>query len=365
MVPDRAEPDPLSPGTSASWRWLVAAGLIAVVGIAVVWWLAPAILTPFGLAIVLAYLVAPLVEFLQRRAGLPRPAAILVSYACLAVVAVAFAVFVLPDLVAELQRLVRDLPRTLAAVQRAIGQVRAGYGRLPLPRDLRRAVDAGVGEVQGTLVGAVHQALAGLIGAFGLLFALVLAPVLAYYTLVDLQRIKEGFGRLLPPGARQGVWTCLADLDAVLSGWVRGQLTLAAVVGGLATIALLLLGVRFALTLGLLAAIGELIPYFGPVFGALPALGVAAASGGWRLLLETAMAYAVIQQLEGSLLAPRIVGGAVRLHPLAVITALMLGDYLHGLVGVILSVPIAGCLRVLGAHAVGALTRLRQPRRLS
>ncbi len=346
------------------WRWLGAAGLVGLVA-AVAWWLAPAVLTPFSLAIVLTYMVAPLVGVLERWLRLSRPAAILVAYACFAILIAAFCVFVLPDLVAELQRLVRDLPRTLATVQRAIGQVRSGYGRLPLPRDLRRAVDAGAAQVQGALMRAVHQALAGLIGAFGLVFALVLAPVLAYYTLLDLQRIQQAFGRLLPPGARQGVWACLADLDAVLSGWVRGQLTLAAVVGALATVALLVLGVRFALTLGLLAAMGELIPYFGPVLGALPALGVAAASGGWRLFAETAIAYLVIQQLEGSLLAPRIVGGAVGLHPLAVITALLVGDYLHGLAGVILSVPLAGCLRVLGIHAVGALTRLRQPRRLS
>ena len=360
----------MAPNGSASesrpavWRWLAAAVLGVVAGV-VAWWLAPAVLTPFTLAIVLAYMVAPLVESLQRWARLSRPAAILVSYACLAVLVAGFAVFVLPDLVAELQRLMRDLPRTLAAVQKATGQVRAGYGRLPLPRDLRRAVDTGVTQVQGTLIGAVHQALAGLIGAFGLVFALVLAPVLAFYTLVDLAHIKRGFERLLPPAARQGALSCLADLDAVLSGWVRGQLTLATLVGGLATVALILLGVRFALTLGLLAAIGELIPYFGPVIGALPALGMAAASGGWRLLAETALAYLVIQQLEGSLLAPRIVGGAVGLHPLVVITALLVGDYLHGLVGVILSVPLAGCLRVLVVHAVGALTRLREPRRLS
>ena len=274
------------------------------------------------------------------------------------------AVVVVPDLARELQRLSRVLPVWQGAAQGVVDHLRAGFGALPLPAALRRALDqalqTGDREAQLAVAGAL-QALQQLVRLF---FALLLAPVLAYYLLVDLDRIRTGFARLLPQGARAPVSRLLHDLDAVLAGWIRGELVVAAVVAGLATTALLLLRVHFAFILGLLAGVGELIPYFGPFLGAIPALAMAT-SGGWRLVLETGGAFFIIQELEGTLLAPRVVGGAVGLHPLVIIGALLLGEHLFGIVGVLLAVPTAAILRVIVRHAFAALTETRPPRRLT
>ena len=309
--------------------------------------------------------MAPAVDRLHRLARLPRPLAILAAYAGLALAVYAGAAFLLPDLIAELQRMGQVLPGYVAAAEAAVARLRDGYGRLPLPPALREATDAALLRAQAAAAAGLRQVLAGVAGLPGLGLATLLAPVLAYYLLADQARIKEGFAGLLPPAGRQPVLACLADLDAVLAGWIRGQLLLGAAVGACATLALLLLRVRFALTLGLLAGLGELVPYFGPLLGALPALAVAAVGGGLPLALQTALAFLVIQQLESMLLAPRIVGGAVGLHPLVVMGALLAGERLAGLPGIVLAVPAAGCLRVLGRHAVRALTQIRPPRRLT
>jgi len=322
-------------------------------------------LAPFLFAAVLSYLVAPTVDSLHRRLRLSRSGAILVAYAGIVIALGAFAALILPDLVAELQRLMSGLPAYLSGAEAQVAHLRAGYGRLPLPPALRAAADQGLLHLEAGLQLAATQALGGLIGAVGLLFPLVLAPVLAYYFLSDLPRWRGEFARLLPPAARQPTLACLTDLDLVLAGWIRGQLLLAAAVGSLVGLALLLLHLPYAFTLGLVAGLGELIPYFGPVLGALPALAVAASTGGTGTVIWTGVAFLAIQQLESALLAPRIVGGAVGLHPLTVIGALLVGEHVGGLPGVILAVPAAGCLRVLGRHAVRALTGARAPRRLT
>lgn len=357
--PPPSLPRPLPGGLPAVLWWaLLAAAAAATV------FVLRGVLLPLVLGALLAYLLAPLVARLHRM-GLPRPWAILSSYAIVCVAVGAFVWMALPDLVGELQRLATTVPGLVSRIEAHVAAVRAGYRRLPLPSSLRGAADGALMRAQRGAEGAIRQALAGLLGGFHVLVALVLAPVLTYYTLADLPRIKSQFARLLPPEARHPVMACLSDLDGVLSGYIRGELVTAIAVGVLATLACVLLRLHFAFTLGLLAMLGELIPYLGPVLGAIPALGVAALQGGLPLTLEVAVAYLAIQQIESVLLAPRIVGGSVSLHPLTTIVALLVGERLGGLAGLFLAVPAAACLRVLGIHAVRALTAMRAPRRLT
>lgn len=343
------------------WVWLLP--LLAVGAVAALW-LARGLWTVSALSVVLAYLVSPVVELAHRRWHVRRGLAILGSYVLLALVVGGAAALVLPDLARELQRLGQSLPAWQAAAEGAVNHLRAGYRNLPLPAPLRSAADAAVQAGDRGVQSAVAQALRGVQRLAGLVFALLLAPVLTYYLLVDLDRIRAGFARLLPQQARAPVGRLLHDLDAVLAGWIRGELMVAAAVAGLATVALLLLGVHFAFLLGIIAGMAELIPYFGPYMGAVPAIAMASA-GGLRLVLLTAAAFLVIQELEGTLLAPRVVGGAVGLHPLVVIGALLLGEHLFGIPGLLLAVPSAAILRVLVRHAFAALTESRSPRSLT
>ena len=348
-------------GAGSRWGWLLP---LLAVGAGVCLYLARGLWTTFALAIVLAYLVSPLVELAHRRWHVARGVAILGSYALLALVVGGTLALVLPDIARELERLALTLPMWQGAAQTVVNHLRAGVTRLPLPTALRTAADNALRTGDREAQAAVAAALRGLQRLVGVFFALLLAPVLSYYLLADLDRIRSGFARLLPQGARAPVARLLHDLDAVLAGWIRGELVVAAVVAGMATAALVLLRVHFAFILGLMAGVGELIPYFGPFLGAVPAVAMATA-GGWRLVLETAGAFLVIQELEGTLLAPRVVGGAVGLHPLVIIAALLLGEDLFGLAGVILAVPATAILRVIVRHAFAALTEARPPRRLT
>jgi predicted PurR-regulated permease PerM len=130
----------------------------------------------------------------------------------------------------------------------------------------------------------------------------------------------------------------------VLSAYIRGQLLLVLFVGGLATVALILIGVPFPLVLGLIAGIFEVLPYIGPILGAIPAVVVALLSDPISALW-VAGAFFVIQQVENLVLVPRISGESVKLHPALVMVSLVIGNELAGLLGMLIAVPVTAVVR--------------------
>ncbi|MCL6450317.1 MAG: AI-2E family transporter [Acetobacteraceae bacterium] len=201
------------------------------------------------------------------------------------------------------------------------------------------------------LAAGVVRGVPGLLSGF---VALILGPVVAFYILRDLPRIRERFCALLPPRVRGEVLSLVGDVDQALGGFVRGQLLVASAVGVLAALGLSLLRVRFALVLGLLAGVTDLIPYFGPAVGALVASGVALLQS-LPLALEVGALFFAIQQFESAVLSPHVVGSRVGLHPVVVIFALLVGGHFLGFWGLLLAVPVAAVARVLVYHLLRRL----------
>jgi len=337
-------------------RAVLAVGLVAVA--MAVWLLVHvrAVLVPFILAGVLVYLVEPIVRALHVR-GLGRPWAILVSYALIGLLAGLAVTVVVPDLVRELTDLGDLLPGYAVRADALARQLREGGGRLPAP--VLSAVQTGVAHLQSRGEAAIRSATSGLLAVVGGFLSLLLAPFLGYYILADLPRFHARLMTAVPPRGRPAFLAYLRDLDGMLSGFVRGQLLTAASIGALVAVAMLLLHMQYALTLGVLAGLGELVPYFGPFVGALPGLALAGAHS-WRLLLEVGSAYAIIQQIESAVVHPYIVGHATGLHPLTIVFALLAGGELAGLPGLLLGVPVAGAIQVTGIHLVRAAVAWRR-----
>ncbi|MCL4370406.1 MAG: AI-2E family transporter, partial [Chloroflexi bacterium] len=159
-------------------------------------------------------------------------------------------------------------------------------------------------------------------------------------------RLQTVVAAALPRAVRSRFRGLVRDLDAVLSGFVRGQLLVASSVGLMAGVATWLLGLRYAVVIGVLAGVADVIPYFGPVIGALPAVLLGLAVSPWRALQVT-LAFVIIQQLENAVVGPLLIGDQVRLHPLVVIFAVLVGGTLAGVWGMLLAVPAVGMTRVL------------------
>ena len=207
------------------------------------------------------------------------------------------------------------------------------------------AVEQGATDVLKNLVSM-------LAGASAIVGDVLLVLVISLYLVLDGARLLARAMTLVPRRHRAKAEFFQDNLARVLGGYIRGQLILALIVGLAAGIGTAILGVPYALVLGVLAGLFELVPMFGPVLSAIPAL-LAAAFMPFPTVLWVLLLFVVIQQVENNVLAPRISGDAVGLHPLGAMLALLVGFQLAGLLGGLFAVPLAGLLRVL----VGAAYR--------
>lgn len=196
------------------------------------------------------------------------------------------------------------------------------------------------------------RAMGLLLGTFTALAALIIVPILAAYLLLDSENLKRYFVAIIPERRREKSLTILTEIEEVIGGFIRGQVLVGASVGFVITIMLLIMHVRYAVLIGVLAGILDVIPYIGAAATFIPAVSVAFIDHGIGVAAIVAVLFIAIFEVEGHLIAPNIVSKTVSLSPLAVILAILIGGELMGVFGMFVAVPIAGMLRVLVMHVV-------------
>ncbi|MCL6610247.1 MAG: AI-2E family transporter [Peptococcaceae bacterium] len=324
------------------------AGLLIILSLYGVF-LVRGIIVSFLLAGVIFYLFNPLVDRLESR-GTGRTWAILLVYAAAAIIAAAAALYGVPRMVGQLNGLVEAVPAYAGQVQKISRDIESRYARAGLPDEIRRIIDDRIGWLEQRVLGLVSRAMSGIVGVLEQILSILLAPVLAFYLLRDFCRFKEDFFSLVPHRWQADAVILAGEINRVLDSYIRGYLLVCVIVGTLTGLAMFLLGVEFPLVLGVFAGLTELIPYFGPFIGALPAVSLALLKSKW-LALKVVLAFLIIQQLEGSVISPKVLGDRVGLHPLAVILALLVAGKISGLPGMLLAVPAAAILKILIAFA--------------
>lgn len=304
-------------------------------------------------AVVLAFVLAPLVSRIERTVRVRAVAVAVTFVLALAVLFATLALLAAP-LVQESARLSQALPGYVTQLQSGAPVTVLGY---QLPDEVRQRAGAALASIGG---GFAEQAVTIVVRLLSAIVDVFLVLVIALYLLLDTRRMRAFFLRLLPLRQRAHAERVEAEVVRVFGAYVRGQLVLALLVGVASTLALLLLGVPYAIVLGVLAGILELVPMLGPILGAIPAVLVALFQP-FPLVLWVIVAFIVIQQLEANLLVPRISGHAVGLHPLAAMLALIAGLEIGGIVGALFAVPLAGILWVFGSIALRRPTVPREP----
>lgn len=325
-----------------------AAAVVALVAAidAVTRFLAP--LTHLGLvvllAIVVAFILAPVATRIERRIHRHAPAVVL-TFLLVVILLVGLLALVASPLVTESTRLADQIPQYVAQLQSDAPVSILGY---QVPDELRVQAGAAAGSVGGAVAAQAVTIVVGLVSGVVDLFLIL---IIALYLLLDARRIRTTGLRLVPKRQREQIESVESEVVRVFGAYLRGQLVLAVIVGVAATITLLVLGVPYAFVLGVFAGMAELIPMLGPILGAVPAVLVALFQP-FPLVLWVVLAFIVIQQLESNLLVPRISGHAVGLHPLAAMLVLLVGFEVAGIVGALFAVPLAGIVWVFASTAL-------------
>lgn len=323
--------------------------VLALIGVAALTLLVSVrtVLTPFFIGLLIAYLLAPAVAYGERH-KLPRGVAVALVYLMLILALVLLGNWLVPRLFAELVRMAESLPAYTTQVQDLIAQAQARYQFVP--PSVRQVIEQSAANVGSGLLDILKNAIQGSTGLVSGLVSFAFAWLLAIYFLLDWHKLGDRCLALVPPAHRAVVQDAAADMDKMLGGYLRGMILVASITGLLSGMIVFIAGLRFALLFGLLSAAGEFIPYIGPLAAAAAPVIMA-----WLrspvLALKVAIAYIVVQQIQSSFISPRIVGRSLGLHPVVILFALLAGQMLFGMPGMLFAAPVAGLINVAWGHA--------------
>jgi predicted PurR-regulated permease PerM len=308
---------------------------------------------PFMAAAITAYLFNPLITWLNHRTRVGRGLWIGVLYVVAGMLIYVLVSSVGPVVVRQYNELVAQLPSTINSIQQELillGPIQLGDISIniePLNESLRNAILEVARQIPETVPHLVAT-------AFETVLLFVTYLMITYYLLLQADQIMDWVYRLVPAPYRDEIRTLGGQIDGILSGYIRGTLLLIPIMAALTTVALSILGVRYALVLGIITGVLETIPLIGPWSAAGIAITVALfqvpAPLGWPAWLVAGvigLTYFVLRMFEDNFIIPAVVGPAVHLHPMLVIFAILAGGALGGPFGLFVSIPVAAVARLL------------------
>jgi predicted PurR-regulated permease PerM len=319
-------------------------GIVLAVALALqVIWLARQVISWILIALFLALALNPAVNFLQERGVRRRAVAAGLAYlATLLAITAIGAVFV-PTLVDEANAFARELPNYVRDVTEGRGRL----GELEREYDIVERVRAAVEDGGAArLLGLSGTAVAITKGVLTAIVALVTIAFLTFFMLIEGPGWMQRFYALLPDSSRPRVERIATDVYRTIGGYVTGNLLISLIAGVTSTIVLLIMGVPFAVALGLLVAILDLVPLAGATLAAIIVSGVAFLESLPAGIVVAAF-FIVYQQVENHLLQPLVYSRTVQLSPLAILIAVLIGAKLAGVLGALAAIPVAGTIQVL------------------
>jgi len=331
-------------------------------------WLIREALTPFVIAMVLVYVLNPLVEALQERSirghKMPRFVAVLLVLGVLIGGGVWLIAWLVPALAREIRPFTHSLTSYYGHIQEEL---------LPRFKQFAQQVADEIGYT-GDIGQRIDDAIAGSLSwdfdpslvvdwlqqvvgdIFQLFFEGVLIFILTLFMLLDLGKISEGFWRLIPERSRPVLRHLIDALDRDLSGSIRGQLTICLINLVLTTVGMLILKVKYAITLGFIAGVFSIIPVFGAIISTVPIVIVSLTTSP-LMALKAVLVIVVIHLIEANALNPNVMGHHVKLHPIVILFSLVVAEHVLGPIGLLVGVPIAAILRSIAYFAWVQLTQ--------
>jgi len=342
-------------------RALVTLTLLLLV--AILLYMARKALLPFVLGAVFAYVVLPLINLLDscmrprfRGRRLSRTLSVLVVYVLVIAILLGALRFVIPPIATQVGSLTQLLPDFARKVYSAAPDVVQDwldkYNEV-VPEDIRLALQRSIENTIQSLIAALQagafKTLNVVFSTISFVLGLVIVPFWMFYILRDQPEMDALLYRHIPAAYREDTHNIQTLIDAVLGAYLRGQLILCLSIAIMSTTGLLIMGIDFALLLGTMAGIFEIVPVLGPILGAIPIIVVTLATAPSKVLWVIVLAFAV-QQIENYLLVPQITHGTVRLHPALIMLILVVGSEVAGLWGVLLGIPITAVVRDIARY---------------
>jgi predicted PurR-regulated permease PerM len=316
------------------------------------------ILIPFVAAMILAYMLDPVVNYMERW-KIPRTAAIILLIFFSLSVLVLIGIIVFPLIRMQVEYLVENTPlyieRIKALASPFLDRITASHSQ-----QVEQILEEGMKRFSAIplqLIKAISSFLVNTVSNFinFIIMAIdvLIIPVALFYLLRDFEKIKKTVKDYLPPASKDEIIKTIKEIDTVLGAFIRGQLTVSLILALLYCVGLLIVGVPMGLLIGLVAGLANIVPYFGLVVGLLPSLLMAFLQfRDINHLIGVLLVFGVAQFLEGYFITPKVVGEKVGLHPVVIMIAVLVGAKFFGFIGILLAVPAAAVIKVFVTDAL-------------
>ncbi|MCD9023092.1 AI-2E family transporter [Cohnella silvisoli] len=304
-----------------------------------------AVLAPFLVAMIISYMLNPIVNLLYER-KVPRTAAVLLIYAVFISVSVVILMNFIPMFMNQVEELNEHMPDL---TMRAQSMVDHFNNNNVLPGSVRDGINKSISTLEKQVEERIADFLNNIGAVVNVLFIAMIVPFLAFYMMKDLDVFERAALQYVPRARRKHAIRLMKDIDAALGSYIRGQLIVSLCIGVLAYIGYLIIGMPYPLLMAGFVSLFDIIPYLGPFFGALPAL-LMATTMSWKMVLMVIIVNMICQNLESNVISPQVVGKTMKMHPLTIILVLLIGGQLAGIVGMILAVPFYAAMKVVVQH---------------
>jgi predicted PurR-regulated permease PerM len=335
--------------------------LVGIVVVGTVLYFLRGVLAPILLAFLLAYAFNPLVEFLTRY-RFPRPLACTICLLIIIMIFVGLIALIFPALQHELQQIAKRMPAYLDRIREsAVPWIEETFG-IELPKTIDETLAAARTQIgdrvvsfAGPVVSLLGNILSSTLSFLVSLIYLIIIPMFTYYFLQDYHKITGWFVDLVPPRRREKTLSIMGEVDVVLAGFLRGQLTVCSILATIYCILLSIVGVPAAITIGVVAGLFNMVPYLGTATGIiLSCLFLLLEGASWTSYIAVLAIFGGVSITDGLFMTPRILGKKLGLAPVAVILAVLAFGELFGFLGVLMAIPVTAVGKVLAKHLLKA-----------
>jgi predicted PurR-regulated permease PerM len=322
--------------------------LLAFFVLAAMLWLLHDVLLPFVLGMALAYVQAPIADRMERL-GINRTVAALLMVSLVVVALVALVLLLVPLLLQQGSALISHIPGYFKRVQEMLVDPDLPWINWFAGEDKNKTVSDLVGQAATWLLSFTYSLWTGGKALVSFASILIVMPIVTFYLICDWHAMIDIIDSWVPVRQRDTVRRLAREIDTAIGGFLRGQLGVCLVLGIYYAIGLMLVGLDFALLIGLIAGLITFVPYIGSMTGLVIATSVAIAQfwPDWKRIAIVIAIFLVGQFIEGNIISPKFVGERVGLHPVWMMFAMFAFGYLFGFLGLLIAVPLAAAIAVL------------------
>lgn len=336
--------------SSQYWLRVTVAVLTAalILSVSSVYW-------PVVVSLLLALILAPLCACFQKIAlrvgwrSMPIDVAIILSFIVFGVVIGIVINHVFVPFIIQLNALLQNFSTLIQEVGMLPQAFQTSQAYIEIPPQVEAVINDTIVKIGNYTVDLVKQGISTVFNIAGTAVELFVVPIITFYFIKDGKTMVDGFIRIFPQEHQGQLQLMFSEIRSILSAYIRGQLAMSCIIAVITFAGMWALDVPYALVIAFLAAITEWIPIVGPIIGAIPAVTLGAVVS-FPLAVKVLVFYIIVQQVDGHLIMPKVMGAVINLHPVVIVLALLMGGTLLGLTGMILAVPMTAILQILAKH---------------